>query len=168
MATHGSSARPAAPAAQTVVAPPTAAEKDRDREARRQAHWERWAADADKERSYAVVFDKQAGTSAAATDAVHRMLGRPPKLSPVKRLPDLTDTATDLGQVQISMVSAEIFVALREQFHCTRISVMLPGNHKRTAFIPGAAKDGAGASRNVAAAAPAAAGAKQQGKNSQQ
>jgi hypothetical protein len=116
-------------------------------------NWKRWIADADKDLSYPVVFDKQAGTNAAATAEVSRKLGHAPKLTLVKRLPGLEDnTATDLGQVQISMVRAEAFAALKERFHCARITVMLPGNHERTAFIPGAAKGGGAGALGSAAA----------------
>ncbi|KAK4236518.1 hypothetical protein C8A03DRAFT_35558 [Achaetomium macrosporum] len=136
MPDNSSSARPAP----VTPAPPQPTEAERAREARMQEHWKRWAANADKDRSYPVVFDQPAGTNAAATAVITRMLGHAPKLSPVKRLPGLEDTASDLGNVQVSMVSAGTFAALKEKFQLKRITVMLPGNHERTAFIPGAAK----------------------------
>lgn len=100
-----------------------------------QEHWLRWSALADRDRSYAVVFDK---SSAAVTTEIKRIAGPDTKTSAVPRVPGLdedVDAGKNLGTVQVGLVSATAYAGMKRKFGLRSITVKLGGS-ERTAFVP--------------------------------
>src|SRR5690242_12037270 len=86
------------------------------KDARMQDHWLRWSALAERDRSYVVVFDK---STAAVTAEVKRIAGAETKTSTVPRVAGLyedVEEGKDLGTVQVGLVNATAYAAMKEKF----------------------------------------------------
>ncbi|KAK4136086.1 hypothetical protein BT67DRAFT_375053 [Trichocladium antarcticum] len=114
-----------------------------------EAHWAKWSSQADKDRSYLVVFDQS--PPAVRAEVIRLLGGAEPALSTVDSSLTILEMAAakpDLGPVQVALVGAEQFGAIGEAFDMDKITVKMPGQpgeagKKRKAFVP-VPKTGAG------------------------
>ncbi|KAK3299452.1 uncharacterized protein B0H64DRAFT_371797 [Chaetomium fimeti] len=107
-----------------------------------EAHWKKWSPQADKDRSYPVVFDKSPPEIRAKLIKV--LGGTEPKLSSMASALSYLEAASgapDPGPVKVAFVEADQFDAICEAFVTDGITIKMPnktgkGFKKRKAFVP--------------------------------
>lgn len=100
-----------------------------------QEHWLKWAQFAEEDRSYVLALDK---STPAVTAEVKRMLGpavRPASVPRVRGFFEDIPQGTNLGNVQVAMISASTYEEIQEKFDFQSVNVKI-GEDRRTAFIP--------------------------------
>jgi hypothetical protein len=107
-------------------------------------HWKKWFSQADKDRSYPVVFDKSPPAIRAKLIAI--LGGAEPKLATMETSLTYLEAASgnaNLGPVKVALVEADDFDKICEELDGDRITIKVPvqGSKttkplKRRAFLP--------------------------------
>ncbi|KAH6637102.1 hypothetical protein F5144DRAFT_569647 [Chaetomium tenue] len=107
-----------------------------------EAHWKRWSPQADKDRSYPVVFDKS--PPAVKAKLIALLGGTEPKLTTMATALSYLEAASgkaNPGPVQVALVEADDFDKICEALDGDRITIKVPikdskATKKRRAFVP--------------------------------
>ena len=107
-----------------------------------EAHWKKWSPQADKDRSYPVVFDKS--PPAVKAKLIALLGGTEPKLTTMDTSLSYLEAASgkaNPGPVQVALVEADDFDKICEALDGDRIMIKVPVKDskvtkKRRAFVP--------------------------------
>ncbi|KAH6614392.1 hypothetical protein B0J18DRAFT_485262 [Chaetomium sp. MPI-SDFR-AT-0129] len=114
---------------------PAEAQAQARRDALMQEHWLKWASFAEEDRSYVLALDK---STPAVMNEVKTILGPGVRSASVPRVRGFFEDipqGTNLGNVQVAIISASSYEEIQEKFDFQSINVKV-GEDRRTAFIP--------------------------------